>query len=139
MIYAFQSVTCNLGYFLQVRRLEAAIRKETVTDGHTSSHRKRQRDPENEVDTVASIDNFRQMGIQQLREEASRRGISVTGSKKQLLERICDDLTKDSDNADVGMVLCSLYNLFPLPLFAAYGNFDSYSISAPRGILKNNN
>ncbi|KAF7804866.1 poly [ADP-ribose] polymerase 2 isoform X2 [Senna tora] len=90
-----------------VRRLEAAIRRETqdsTGDAHTSSRKKRQRDPENEdlgnSDKLPPIHKFRELGLQQLREEASRRGISVVGSKKLLLERICQELRKESENAD---------------------------------------
>ncbi|KAI4349674.1 hypothetical protein L6164_010234 [Bauhinia variegata] len=90
-----------------VRRLEDAIRKETEqlngADG-ISSRKKRERDSENEdfndSAKIKAIDEFRKMGIQQLRQEASRRGISMAGSKKQLLERICQELHQESENAD---------------------------------------
>ncbi|XP_028781911.1 poly [ADP-ribose] polymerase 2-like isoform X2 [Neltuma alba] len=90
-----------------VRRLEAALREESgqsADDGRTSSRQKRDREPENEVldnsDKLAAIEKFRAMGVQQLREEASRRGILLVGSKKQLLDRLCQELSKGLDNAN---------------------------------------
>ncbi|KAJ7977582.1 Poly [ADP-ribose] polymerase [Quillaja saponaria] len=87
-----------------VRRLETALRKEskhlTVTDGASAS-KKRERDSENVDSTgpkkIKAIEKFREMGIRQIREEASLRGISVTGSKRELLERLCKYLEKGSE------------------------------------------
>lgn len=39
------------------------------------------------------------MGIQQLREQAVLRGLPATGSKKELLERLCED-SNDQDLED---------------------------------------
>ncbi|XP_028781929.1 poly [ADP-ribose] polymerase 2-like [Neltuma alba] len=90
-----------------VRRLEAALRKESgqsADNDRTSSRQKRDREPENEVldnsDKLTAIEKFRGMGVQQLREEASRRGIPSAGSKKQLLDRLCQELSKGLDNAN---------------------------------------
>lgn len=49
---------------------------------------------------LKAVDGFRELGIQQLREEAKRRGISSSGSKKELLERLCGDAEKDSATAN---------------------------------------
>lgn len=40
------------------------------------------------------------MGIRQLREQAALRGVSSSGSKKELLERLCED-SKDQDLEDI--------------------------------------
>ncbi|KAG6703967.1 hypothetical protein I3842_07G112300 [Carya illinoinensis] len=89
-----------------VRRLEAAFRKEkkqqtTGTDGDVSANKKRQRDSENGDSSVPrkikAIEKLRGMGIRQLRELAALRGVSETGSKKEILERLCED----SDDQDL--------------------------------------
>ncbi|XP_041018199.1 poly [ADP-ribose] polymerase 2 isoform X2 [Juglans microcarpa x Juglans regia] len=89
-----------------VRRLEAALRKEkkqqtTGTDGDASTNKKRQRDSENGDSSVPgkikAIEKLRGMGIRQLRELAAHRGVSETGSKKEILERLCED----SDDQDL--------------------------------------
>lgn len=85
---------------VQVRRLEAAIRKESkqLTDlsvtGGDSDSKKRLRDSENGdysegSDKIMAVDKFRSMGIEQLREQATILGISAAGSKKELLQRLC--------------------------------------------------
>lgn len=92
-----------------IRRLESAIRKENkqgLDDNGGPVGKKRERDAEDEEELVQSngsdkikaVDEFRNMGIKQLREQASLRGISATGSKKELLERLCQDSQKASDN-----------------------------------------
>ncbi|EXB33507.1 Poly [ADP-ribose] polymerase 2 [Morus notabilis] len=92
-----------------VRRLESAIRKEKeqVPDGNGCSvGKKRERDladeeelvKSNVSDKIEAVEEFRNMGIRQLREQASLRGISTTGSKKELLERLCQDSDKGFDN-----------------------------------------
>ncbi|KAL8054768.1 hypothetical protein ABFX02_04G014100 [Erythranthe guttata] len=47
---------------------------------------------------VKTVDELRTMNIKQLREEASIRGISTIGTKKELLERLC----ADNDNISTG-------------------------------------
>ncbi|KAL7151166.1 hypothetical protein ABFS83_04G013500 [Erythranthe nasuta] len=47
---------------------------------------------------VKTVDELRTMNIKQLREEASIRGISTIGIKKELLERLC----ADNDNISTG-------------------------------------
>lgn len=47
---------------------------------------------------IKATDEFRDMSVKQLREQATLRGISATGSKKELLER----LSEDSDDIPLG-------------------------------------
>ncbi|XP_042478421.1 poly [ADP-ribose] polymerase 2 [Macadamia integrifolia] len=88
-----------------VLRLESAIRKENKlsTDGTDAlAGKKRPRESENEdsngPEKVKAIEKLREMGIRQLREQATLRGISSDGSKKELLERLSVDLDKDSQS-----------------------------------------
>ncbi|KAL1558385.1 Poly [ADP-ribose] polymerase 2 [Salvia divinorum] len=49
---------------------------------------------------VNAIDELQKMNIKQLREEAAKRGISASGSKKELLDRLCthnDNVSHDND------------------------------------------
>lgn len=56
---------------------------------------------------VKAIDDLRTMNIKQLREEAVIRGISTTGTKKELLERLYDDNDNVSSNNDPGnQIVC---------------------------------
>ncbi|KAL8548706.1 hypothetical protein ACS0TY_007826 [Phlomoides rotata] len=91
-----------------VRRLEAAIREDSEKMGD-SKGRKRPRDSNvNDADTEAprkikAIDELRTMTVKQLREKASKRGISTSGTKQELLERLCaDEDNVPSDNDQVG-------------------------------------
>ncbi|XP_038681240.1 poly [ADP-ribose] polymerase 2-A isoform X2 [Tripterygium wilfordii] len=98
-----------------VKRLEAALKaeedhlKNAVNDGSSSISKKRERGAENEEldgsQKIRRIEEFRQMSVKQLREEAVRRGLSMTGSKKEVLERLCDDLLeKDTDARESSQV-----------------------------------
>ncbi|GAB4841137.1 Poly [ADP-ribose] polymerase 2 [Ancistrocladus abbreviatus] len=98
-----------------VRRLEAALRKEskqqsTVASATTDTnptavatagkkrHRENNDDRDSnadESDKISDAEKFQAMSIQQLRKEASARGISSSGSKKELIQRLCDDGEKD--------------------------------------------
>nr|GME06198.1 Poly [ADP-ribose] polymerase 2 [Ipomoea batatas] len=87
-----------------VRRLEEAIqevsnRQSTSSNGN---NRKRQRDGSEDEDTeknkVKVTEELRSMTVKQLREEASRRGISTSGSKKELVERLSSFSDDGSDN-----------------------------------------
>ncbi|KAK9945695.1 hypothetical protein M0R45_011194 [Rubus argutus] len=87
-----------------VSRLESALLQESnqPTDaGEGSASRKRGRNSKEDAVSTASekikaTDKFRNMNIKQLREEATLSGISATGSKKELLERLSEDSEKDS-------------------------------------------
>ncbi|KAM3687873.1 hypothetical protein ACJW31_10G107300 [Castanea mollissima] len=87
-----------------VRRLGAALRKENKqsagADDSLSANKKRDRDSEN-GDSIGSqqknmaVEKFREIDIQQLRQQAALRGISTTGSKKELIERLSKDSNHD--------------------------------------------
>ncbi|KAK7853965.1 phytochrome-associated serine/threonine-protein phosphatase [Quercus suber] len=71
-----------------VRRLGAALRKENKqsagADDGLSANKKRDRDSENgdsigSQQKIMAVEKFREMGIQQLRQQAALRGISATG------------------------------------------------------------
>ncbi|XP_059625657.1 poly [ADP-ribose] polymerase 2 [Cornus florida] len=86
-----------------VRRLESAIRKENKQSNdsiNVSESKKRHRvsgdGDSNGAEKIKAIDKFRDMGIKQLREQATLRGIFTNGSKKQLLETLCADSKKDN-------------------------------------------
>ncbi|GMP87630.1 hypothetical protein CsSME_00039925 [Camellia sinensis var. sinensis] len=90
-----------------VRRLESAIRqeetnKQAIDSTDNSTSKKRPRETENNGDSngsekIKAVDRFRVISIQQLRKEAALRGLSKTGSKKQLIERLCTDSQEDSN------------------------------------------
>ncbi|KAK6941001.1 SAP domain [Dillenia turbinata] len=109
-----------------VRRLESAIREENKqqVDGirdSESDDRKRKRDYENGDSNsngpvkISAIDKFKEMGIRELRQQATLRGISSNGSKKELLERLCnsddsemkknidEDIPEDEDEREVAV------------------------------------
>ncbi|XP_021805101.1 poly [ADP-ribose] polymerase 2 [Prunus avium] len=92
-----------------VQRLEAALRQENMqpTDASdvsasiVSTKRGRQSNEDGEStgsEKIKATDEFRDMSVKQLREQATLRGISATGSKKELLER----LSEDSDDIPLG-------------------------------------
>ncbi|KAL6500309.1 Poly [ADP-ribose] polymerase 2 [Orobanche hederae] len=92
-----------------VRRLEAALRDESEesldskSDLNTSRKRRREsndKDGDSEAPRkIKAIDELRSMNVKQLREEASNRGVSASGTKKELLERLCaSDSNNSSDN-----------------------------------------
>ncbi|KAI3682761.1 hypothetical protein L1987_82991 [Smallanthus sonchifolius] len=88
-----------------VKRLECAIRKESVpvTD---SDNRLEKRAREESADgdfkcassKIRAIGDLRSLSIKQLREEASLRGVSTGGSKKELIERLCEDSQTNTQN-----------------------------------------
>ncbi|KAJ4849285.1 Poly [ADP-ribose] polymerase 2 [Turnera subulata] len=90
-----------------VLRLESALEEEstqsaeTVADGQ--GNRKRERDSQGEGDAngpekVRAVEKFRDMTVKQLREEAKLLGVPATGTKKELLERLCNG-PPDNDNS----------------------------------------
>lgn len=97
---------------LQVRRLEASIRDESRksqdSGGDPQSSRKRQRDSDaTDADSEAprkikAVEELQSMNVKQLREEASIRGVSAAGTKKELLERLCADDSNASKADDEG-------------------------------------
>lgn len=55
---------------------------------------------EDESKKIMATESFRKMGISELREQARLRGVLTTGSKKELLERLCSNVEKQSSNLD---------------------------------------
>ncbi|KAI3771623.1 hypothetical protein L6452_02789 [Arctium lappa] len=82
----------------EVKRLESAIRKEESLPS-TNRLEKREREGENPEDgdfnsasqKIRVVDDVRNLSIKQLHQQASLRGVSTTGSKKELLEKLCKD------------------------------------------------
>lgn len=98
----------NFVSFVQVRRLESAICEEEKSSkdkdaaAAATGRKKRGRDSEdagdsNGSDLVKDVEKLREMNVQKLRDEAVRRGIASTGSKKELLKRICEHCEKEKE------------------------------------------
>ncbi|KAI3883815.1 hypothetical protein MKW92_052927 [Papaver armeniacum] len=51
---------------------------------------------EEEDGAIVDVETLRGMGVRELREQASIRGVLAKGTKKELFERLCADLQKDS-------------------------------------------
>jgi poly [ADP-ribose] polymerase len=108
-------------FLYQVRRLQNALRKEskqsTGTDDGFSANKKRNRDSENEASNstkIMAVEKFREMSIQQLRQLATLQGISKSGSKKDLIERLCEDSNHDSpqgieNSKSLSIFLCAVF------------------------------
>lgn len=76
-----------------MERLEEAI-AEDAKKQESKSRRKRNRDSTDGTDgsnKLIALSEFREMNVKELREEASKRGLATTGTKKELLERLCND------------------------------------------------
>ncbi|PIA61336.1 hypothetical protein AQUCO_00300705v1 [Aquilegia coerulea] len=92
-----------------VQRLKLAISNEKNIDNKSSSNdqpstasigRKRKRESEEDVSVkVDDVVKLRLMGLLQLRKQATLRGVSTTGLKKQLLERLCADIQNRHEEA----------------------------------------
>ncbi|XP_043700475.1 poly [ADP-ribose] polymerase 2-like [Telopea speciosissima] len=89
----------------QVLRLQTALPKENKSSTVRTdalAGKKRPRELENEdsngAEKVKAIEKLRQMGIRQLREQATLQRISSYGLKKKLLERLSVELDKDSQS-----------------------------------------
>ncbi|MQM00372.1 hypothetical protein Taro_033106 [Colocasia esculenta] len=87
-----------------VRRLEAAQQKEeeekAARDAQVAASsavgKKRSRDHEDgEAERVDDVERIRKMGVRELREQASIRGISSHGSKRELVERLSSHLKEE--------------------------------------------
>ena len=81
-----------------MERLEEAIAEDAKKD---ESKRKRKRavdssNGDDESNKLIAIGELRAMNVKELREEASKRGLATTGTKKVLLERLCNDANNDS-------------------------------------------
>ncbi|KAI3765298.1 hypothetical protein L2E82_15328 [Cichorium intybus] len=77
-----------------VKRLESTIRKESVLAGNSNTRLlKRER----------AIDGLRKLDIKQLREHESLSGVSASGSKKELFERLCKDSKTNNEDTSESM------------------------------------
>ncbi|XP_017969668.1 PREDICTED: poly [ADP-ribose] polymerase 2 [Theobroma cacao] len=45
---------------------------------------------------IKAVEEFREMNVKQLREQATLRGLSTVGTRKELIERLCEDAEKNS-------------------------------------------
>ncbi|RZC53061.1 hypothetical protein C5167_011914 [Papaver somniferum] len=105
-----------------VERIAAVLLEESKTQsskaddsvGNKRNSRKRSRDSQDDGDdlvtastdgkikeeeedgAIVDIETLRGMGVRELREQASIRGVLAKGTKKELFERLCADLQKDS-------------------------------------------
>ncbi|XP_076884841.1 poly [ADP-ribose] polymerase 2-like [Bidens hawaiensis] len=80
-----------------VKRLESAIRNESVTVTNSNSRlEKRVRETDGDdlkcenSQKIRAVEDLRRLSVKQLLEEASDRGVSSSGSKKELIERLCE-------------------------------------------------
>ncbi|KFK30828.1 hypothetical protein AALP_AA6G031100 [Arabis alpina] len=84
-----------------VERLEEAIAEDEKKD-QSKNKRKRNRDSSDCIEDsnkLIAIGEFRGMNVKELREEVTKRGLVTTGNKKELLERLCNDVNNASDEA----------------------------------------
>lgn len=82
-----------------MERLEEAIAEANKKE-ESKSKRKRNRDSSDDTDEstkLIAIGEFRGMIVKELREEANKRGLDTTGTKKELLERLCNDANNGSN------------------------------------------
>lgn len=84
-----------------VQRLEEAMEEENKKSvGSKKRGRECDEIDSNGSQKVKSIESFGQMGVKQLREQAELRGLSKAGTKKELLERLCNRAEEESDSKD---------------------------------------
>uniref|UniRef100_A0A0V0I5D9 Putative ovule protein n=1 Tax=Solanum chacoense TaxID=4108 RepID=A0A0V0I5D9_SOLCH len=84
-----------------VKRLEEAIEvEEEENKKKLNGDKKRSRVDSDSIGSVKmnDVEEYKKMSVKELREVATSRGISSTGSKKELVERLCDGA--DSQNND---------------------------------------
>ncbi|VVB06996.1 unnamed protein product [Arabis nemorensis] len=82
-----------------VERLEEAIAEAEKKD-ESKNKMKRNRDSSDDTDEsnkLIAIGEFRGMSVKELREEATKRGLVTSGTKKELLERLCNVVNNDSN------------------------------------------
>ncbi|PHT58712.1 Poly [ADP-ribose] polymerase 2 [Capsicum baccatum] len=93
-----------------VRRLEEAIEEEEENKKQKlNGDKKRLR--VDDTDSIGpgkmnAVEEYKKMSVKELREVATSRGISSTGSKKELVERLCDaaaDSPNDKSKDDLGV------------------------------------
>lgn len=107
---------------LQVRRLESALKEEEKSKPSTDADctkkgRKRLRDDETGGSNGGSqkikptTEELKKMNVKELREQATLLGVSATGSKKELLQRLSSD-DAGKNNTDDGLDKGSLIPRF---------------------------
>ncbi|KAH7510976.1 hypothetical protein JRO89_XSUnG0233000 [Xanthoceras sorbifolium] len=77
-----------------IQRLEEAMDQENKQSVDVDGKKRRRESEQNDSnisEKMKATEEFRQMGVKQLRELADLRGLSRTGTKKELLERLCED------------------------------------------------
>ncbi|GJY12110.1 poly [ADP-ribose] polymerase 2 [Tanacetum coccineum] len=95
-----------------VKRLESALRKESVPVGDSNTRlekRAREESQDEELNSesykIRTVSELRNVSILELRKEAENRGISTSGTKKELLERLCNEIevkpVNDLKNASI--------------------------------------
>ncbi|XP_049361825.1 LOW QUALITY PROTEIN: poly [ADP-ribose] polymerase 2 [Solanum verrucosum] len=91
-----------------VKRLEEAIEvEEEENKKKLNGDKKRSRVDSDSIGSVKmnDVEEYKKMSVKELREVATSRGISSTGSKKELVERLCDgaDSQKNDSKDDLGV------------------------------------
>jgi len=89
--------------FLMANSLKRSLKVSTSHDA-SSLGNKRQREAQvldgSDIvsEKIKAIEDLHDMGTRQLREQAILRGLSSSGSKKELLDRLCAESEKESKN-----------------------------------------
>ncbi|XP_022017485.1 poly [ADP-ribose] polymerase 2-like [Helianthus annuus] len=92
-----------------VKRLESAIHTD-INDRLQKRAKEESEDEDGDFATkIMAVDDLRSLSVKQLREEASLRGVSTGGSKKQLLEKLCEcSQRKNPDVVEGSFFICFL-------------------------------
>lgn len=80
-----------------MERLEEAIAEDTKKEESKSKRKRNSSNDTYESNKLIAIGEFRGMIVKELREEAIKRGLDTTGTKKDLLERLCNDANNVSN------------------------------------------
>lgn len=111
---------------LQVKRLEEAIEvdEEENKKKLNGDNKKRSRIDSDSIGSgkINAVEEYKKMSVKELRDVATSRGISSTGSKKELVERLCAvaDSQKNDSKDDLGgtvVVLLLWTNCSNLPSY----------------------
>lgn len=99
---------------LQVKRLEEAIEvdEEENKKKLNGDNKKRSRIDSDSIGSgkMYDVEEYKKMSVKELREVATSRGILSSGSKKELVERLCAaaDLRKNDSKDDLGGTVTKL-------------------------------
>ena len=110
---------------LQEKRLEEAIEEEEEDNKKKlNGDKKRSRVDSDSIGSgkINAVEEYKKMSVKELRDVATSRGISSTGSKKELVERLCAvaDSQKNDSKDDLGgtvVVLLLWTNCSNLPSY----------------------